>query len=196
VSLNDRRPPELAPACRIARTGRLETCDTRAVGLLPRSARRRDRHSRPWLFAASFLSARETTTSEGDEETQAAMAEPHHSPEGSALNAAISKTVVRLMADASGRGPTKARTTIDRDLVVVVLQNSLTSGERYLAHNGRTEHVLETRRAYQDAMSSDCITSIEDLTGRTVLAFMSANHIDPDLAAEVFILKPEPSPRR
>ena len=147
------------------------------------------------MFAASFLSARETTRSEGDEETQAAMAVPHHSPEGSALNAAISRTVVRLMADASGRGPTKARTTIDRDLIVVVLQNSLTSGERYLANSGRTAHVLETRRAYQDAMSSDCIASIEDLTGRTVLAFMSANHIDPDLAAEVFILKPEPSPR-
>jgi uncharacterized protein YbcI len=143
------------------------------------------------VFAASFLSARETTTSEGDEETQAIMAEPHHSPTDGALNAAISQTVVRLMADAAGRGPTKARTTIDRDLIVVVLQNTLTSGERYLVDSDRAEHVLETRRAYQDAMSSDCIASIEDLTGRTVLAFMSANHIDPDLAAEVFILKPE-----
>src|SRR5215212_5592163 len=123
------------------------------------------------------------------------MAEPHHSLEGGALNAAISQTVVRLMADASGRGPTKARTTIDRDLIVVVLQNSLTSGERYLANHDRAEHVLETRRAYQDAMSAGCIASIEDLTGRTVLAFMSADHIDPDLAAEVFILEPEPTPR-
>ena len=80
---------------------------------------------------------------------------------------------------------------IDRDLIVVVLQNSLTPGERYLADDNRAEQVLGMRRAYQDAMSSDCIASIEDLTGRTVLAFMSANHIDPDLAAEVFILKPE-----
>jgi uncharacterized protein YbcI len=95
------------------------------------------------------------------------------------------------MAEAAGRGPTKARTTIDRDLVVVVLQNSLTSGERYLADHDRTEQVLDMRRAYQDSMSTDCIAAIEDLTGRTVQAFMSANHIDPDLAAEVFILKPE-----
>ena len=29
------------------------------------------------------------------------------SPEGGALNAAISETVVRLMAEAAGRGPTK-----------------------------------------------------------------------------------------
>jgi uncharacterized protein YbcI len=95
------------------------------------------------------------------------------------------------MAESTGRGPTKARTTIDHNLIVVVLQNSLTPGERYLADDNRGEQVLGMRRAYQDAISSDCIASIEDLTGRTVLAFMSANHIDPDLAAEVFILKPE-----
>jgi len=119
------------------------------------------------------------------------MAGPQHFPEGGALNAAISETVVRLMAEASGRGPTKARTTIDRDLIVVVLQNSLTSGERYLAASDRAAQVLDMRRAYQDAMSTDCIASIEELTGRTVLAFMSANHIEPDLAAEVFVLKPQ-----
>ena len=48
------------------------------------------------------------------------------------------------------------------------------------------------RRAYQDAMRSDCIAAIEDLAGRTVIAFMSANHIDPDLAAEIFVLEPRP----
>jgi uncharacterized protein YbcI len=111
--------------------------------------------------------------------------------EGTALNGAISQAIVRLMAECTGRGPTKARTTIDRDLIVVLLGNSLTPGERYLADSHRSEQVLDMRRAYQDAMSADCIASIEDLTGRTVLAFMSANHIDPDLAAEVFILKPE-----
>jgi uncharacterized protein YbcI len=142
------------------------------------------------VFAASFPSAREIQTSEGDEERRPLMADPHHSLEGGALNAAISETVVRLMAEAAGRGPTKARTTIDRDLVVVV-QNSLTSGERYLADHDRTAQVLDMRRAYQDSMSTDCIAAIEDLTGRTVQAFMSANHIDPDLAAEVFILAPQ-----
>jgi uncharacterized protein YbcI len=67
-------------------------------------------------------------------------------PEGGALNAAISEAVVRLMAQRTGRGPTKARTTIDRDLVVVVLQNSLTSGEQFLADSDRAEQVLDTPR--------------------------------------------------
>jgi uncharacterized protein YbcI len=116
-------------------------------------------------------------------------------PEGGPLHAAISEAVVRLMAQNTGRGPTKARTTIDGDLIVVVLKNSLTPGERYLADENRGEQVLDMRRAYQDAMRTDCIAAVENLTSRTVTAFMSANHIDPDLAAEVFILKPQsPTP--
>jgi hypothetical protein len=47
------------------------------------------------------------------------------------------------------------------------------------------------RAAYQEAMRSACITTIEQLTNRTVSAFMSANHIDPDIAAEIFVLDPE-----
>jgi uncharacterized protein YbcI len=119
---------------------------------------------------------------------------PERRPEGGALHAAISETVVRLLAESTGRGPTKARTTIDGDLIVVVLQNALTPGERFLADDDRGEQVLDMRRAYQDAISTDAIVAIEDLTGRNVTAFMSANHIDPDLAAEVFILKPQTTP--
>jgi uncharacterized protein YbcI len=115
-------------------------------------------------------------------------------PEGGALNAAISEVVVRLMAQRTGRGPTKARTTIDRDVIVVVLQNSLTSGEQFLVDRDHAEQVLETRRAYQAAMRTDCIVAVEALTGRTVTAFMSANHIEPDVAAEIFVLEPEAPP--
>jgi uncharacterized protein YbcI len=126
---------------------------------------------------------------------QAVMAPQHdsHRPplEGGALHAAISEAVVRCMADVTGRGPTKARTTIDRDLIVVMLQNTLTSGERYLADSDRAEQVLNMRRAYQDAMREDFIAEIEALTSRTVIAFMSANHINPDLAGEIFVLEPD-----
>ena len=115
----------------------------------------------------------------------------HERPQGGALSAAISNAIVRLMAESTGRGPTKARTTIDRELIVVLLQNTLTPGERYLADNGRVQQVIDMRRAYQDAMRADCIAAIEELTGRQVIAFMSANHITPDLAAELFVLTPQ-----
>jgi uncharacterized protein YbcI len=62
---------------------------------------------------------------------------PHDRPDNGALSAAISQAIVGLLAESTGRGPTKARTTIDRDLIVVLLQNTLTPGERYLADTGR-----------------------------------------------------------
>jgi uncharacterized protein YbcI len=122
--------------------------------------------------------------------------DPQQRPEHGELSAAISRAVVHLMAESTGRGPTQARTTIDRDLIVVLLQNALTRGERYLADSDRSEQVQAMRRAYQEAMRTDCTAAIEDLTGRTVIAFMSANHIDPDLAAEVFVLEPQAGPPR
>jgi uncharacterized protein YbcI len=39
-------------------------------------------------------------------------------------------------------------------------------------------------------MEKDLRREIEALTGRTVVGFMSDNHIDPDLAVEVFVLAP------
>ena len=39
-------------------------------------------------------------------------------------------------------------------------------------------------------MRDDLVAIVERQLGRTVIAFMSQNHIDPDLAVEVFILGP------
>jgi uncharacterized protein YbcI len=50
--------------------------------------------------------------------------------------------------------------------------------------------VLDLRRRWQRAMEVDIRREIEELTGRKVIGFMSDNHIDPDLAVEVFVLEP------
>jgi hypothetical protein len=39
-------------------------------------------------------------------------------------------------------------------------------------------------------MREDLISAVERLTERKVIAFMSENHIDPDMAAEIFVLEP------
>ena len=106
------------------------------------------------------------------------------------LTAAISNAMVSLLHRYTGRGPTRARTTIDNDIVVCVLGATLTKGEQSLVQDGKAEVVLHSRRAFQDTMQADAITAVEELSGRTVVAFMSNNHIDPDLAVEVFILEP------
>ena len=40
-------------------------------------------------------------------------------------------------------------------------------------------------------MREDLVAAVEILIERKVIAFMSDNHIDPDMAAEIFILEPE-----
>jgi uncharacterized protein YbcI len=110
------------------------------------------------------------------------------------LAAAISNTVVKALARTTGRGPTQARTTLGENGVFVVLQDSLTVGERTLTDAGEGQAVLDLRRRWQGVMEVDVRREIEELTGRTVTGFMSDNHIDPDLAVEVFVLEPLPEP--
>jgi uncharacterized protein YbcI len=110
-------------------------------------------------------------------------------PEGE-LAAAISSTVVRALSRTTGRGPTKAKTTIGDNGVFVVLQDTLTLGERTLAAAGESAAVLDLRRRWQRVMQAEVSQEIEQLTGRKVIGFMSDNHIDPDLAVEVFVLEP------
>ncbi len=106
------------------------------------------------------------------------------------LAASISNTVVRELANTTGRGPTKAKTTLGDNAVFVVLQDMLTRGERNLVEAGEENAVLELRRLWQKVMRTSCSRKIEELTGRKVVGFMSDNHIDPDIAVEVFILEP------
>jgi uncharacterized protein YbcI len=106
--------------------------------------------------------------------------------------AAISNMVVRLVREYTGRGPPQASTHISEDLVSVVLKDTLTQGERSLVRDGREALVLSIRKAFQDTMREDFVAGIEALTGREVAAFMSDNHIDPDVAVESFVLKPLP----
>lgn len=105
---------------------------------------------------------------------------------------AISTRTVQVMHEHTGRGPTKARTTIDRDFIAVVMEDSLTHAERNLVGSGLAEKVLETRHDFQRLMSDELIGVVEDETGRKVRAFMGDNHIDPDVATEVFVLEPVP----
>ena len=52
------------------------------------------------------------------------------------LAAAISTAVVHTLAETTGKGPTKAKTTLGENGLFVVLQDNLTKGERTLAAAG------------------------------------------------------------
>ena len=109
----------------------------------------------------------------------------------SSLTSEISNMMVGLLAEYTGRGPTKARTIVSKDLVVVLMRDTLTKGERTLVKAGKDTEVLEVRRLFQSAICAAATANVERLTGRKVVGFMSDNHIDPDLAIEAFVLEPE-----
>ena len=104
------------------------------------------------------------------------------------LNAAITRAVVRVHSQYVGRGPTKAQTFYRGPMVVTLMENALTKAEQSLVADGQDDVVLRMRQRFQRTMRDDLVEAIERLTGRKVVAFMSDNHVEPDLAAELFIL--------
>jgi uncharacterized protein YbcI len=110
-------------------------------------------------------------------------------PTGS-VTAAISNATVKLLHQYTGRGPTKARTYINENFIAVVLEDTLTMGERSLVRDGETELVLATRKAFQRTMGPELIAAVERESGREVYAFLSDNRTDPDVAVESFVLVP------
>jgi uncharacterized protein YbcI len=105
------------------------------------------------------------------------------------LSAEISNAIVALMADYTGRGPSQSQTYVHQNLIVCILHDGLTKGERSLVADGKEDAVLQMRHTYQGTMRSELITVVERLTGRKVAAFMSDNHVNPDVAVETFVLE-------
>lgn len=104
--------------------------------------------------------------------------------------AMISTATVQLLHQYTGRGPTRAKTLIDDDVVTVLLADTLTKGEQSLVDTGHSDRVLELRHDYQLIMRDELVAVVERQLDRKVIAFMSQNHIGPDLAVEVFVLEP------
>jgi uncharacterized protein YbcI len=109
---------------------------------------------------------------------------------GTAL-ANVSRRIVMLHKEFYGKGPTRTRTYLQDDIVVVLMRGGFTRVEETLIREGRPEAVTRQRGEFQAVMNDRFIEVIEQELGRNVAAFMSTNHHDPDLQAELFVLEPE-----
>jgi uncharacterized protein YbcI len=118
------------------------------------------------------------------------MSAPDQREVSGSLSAAISNAVVRIVHEYTGRGPTKARTSIRDDVVICVLQESLLKAERSLIADDKARLVVEMRRSFQQTMREDLSAAVEMLTERKVIAFMSDSQLEPDYSVEVFVLEP------
>jgi uncharacterized protein YbcI len=110
------------------------------------------------------------------------------SPSTGELLEAVSNMVVRIYADHVGRGPTKARAYSDRDIIVCVMEDTMTVAERTLVDSGRSATVMQVRDALEETMREELAMGIEALTGRRVIAQTGTGTLEPDVKSELFIL--------
>ncbi len=103
---------------------------------------------------------------------------------------AISDGMVALLKEFYGRGPTRAKSYYEDDLVVCVLRGGFSRVEQTLLDGGRGAAVIEQRMQFQEVMRDRFTGIIEAATGRPVIGFMSGNQQEPDMMCEVFILGP------
>ena len=104
------------------------------------------------------------------------------------LLADISNAMVGLKKEFYGKGPTKAKTYINDNYVLCVLQGGLTRNEETLIAAGQEALVREYRLRFQEAMADATTEAVERLTGCNVLGYHSQIVFDPEYAFEIFVL--------
>lgn len=108
---------------------------------------------------------------------------------GGALLSAISTSIVGLLREHYGRGPLKAKTYALDDIIVCVLRGSgFTAMEKTMMDSGEPDRVVAMREDFQRVMATRYKETIERLTGRRVVAFLSQAHVEPDITLEMFFV--------
>jgi uncharacterized protein YbcI len=106
---------------------------------------------------------------------------------------AISNGIAGLHREHYGRGADRVRTLIYQDLVMTRLEDCFTTVEKKMIAEGAFVQVRETRTMFQDWMRPRFTEIVEETTGRKVEAFFSQVSHNPDMAVELFLLKPDAS---
>ena len=111
---------------------------------------------------------------------------------GRGLRSEISNAMVGLKKRFYGKGPTKAKTYINDNYVLCVLQGGLTKNEETLLAAGEHKLVREYRLRFQEAMADPTTEAIERLTGCEVIGYHSQIVFEPEYGFEIFVLDRPP----
>jgi uncharacterized protein YbcI len=102
--------------------------------------------------------------------------------------AQIARGMVKLLSEYTGRGPTRARTTVNTNMVAVVFQDTLTKAETNLVSAGQLDSVHRMRRIFHELMREEAIGVVAEVTGREVVSFLSDVDPEANVSAAVFLL--------
>jgi uncharacterized protein YbcI len=107
----------------------------------------------------------------------------------SSPSATISREIVKLVKSITGRGPTKARTHVLDDCVVVLMREGHTVSEQSMAEAGQQRTVAQSRVDLSEDQRARFIDVVEQTTGRRVISFLTSSHQDPSILVQVFVLE-------
>jgi uncharacterized protein YbcI len=97
--------------------------------------------------------------------------------------------MVQVLKEHFGRGPSRSRTFIHEDCVLVLLRDGHTTSERTLGNGGRQRTVAQGRVDISEGIRSELTAIVERTIGRKVIGFMSSSQLDPELISYVFVLE-------
>ena len=118
---------------------------------------------------------------------------PDQERQGFSVQLEVSNALVRLYKEMFGRGPTKTRTHFaGPDTIITTLETSMTPAERNLVAMGEHQRLRDTRLFFQYATEAQFRETVEQITGRKVVAFVSGIDVEKDVSSEIFYLEPQP----
>jgi uncharacterized protein YbcI len=106
----------------------------------------------------------------------------------------VSRAIVAVYKEQFGRGPERVRSYFaGPDAIVCFLEGTLTPVERTLAAINEDQRLREMRTLFQHTAEATFREAVEQITGRSVIAFSSGIDTNADVATEVFVLEPRSS---
>jgi len=106
--------------------------------------------------------------------------------------AAITRDIVRVKSQGSGRGATEAKSYQCDDFIFTVMKDGMTALERNLLEHGDSDLVRQLRLRFQEYNADAFRGAVERIVGRPVVGYHSQVLFDPDYTIEMFVIGAQP----
>lgn len=109
---------------------------------------------------------------------------------GEELLVAVTDALVEFHRSYHGRAPVTGKALLlGEEMLACVLGDVYSDVEKTMIDLQGATILQENRSPFQEEMQDRFIATVEHLSGRDVMAFISNSHADPDVEIELFMLK-------
>lgn len=95
--------------------------------------------------------------------------------------------MVKAQKEFFGKGPTRAKSYMLDDLLIIVMRGGMTTAEETMLEFGHQDQVRNFRQLFENAMTERLTDKMEELTGRKILTYQSQILFDPHVVIEMFV---------